>query len=66
VIRIERDAVAAFARIVCQPAAGVEKNRYLLTLSTEAKLPAYPEDAAQPERKGKGKGKRRKEPASAG
>jgi rod shape-determining protein MreC len=66
VIRIERDAVAAFARIVCQPAAGVEKNRYLLTLSTEAKLPPYPEDAAQPERKGKGKGKRRKEPANAG
>lgn len=62
VIRIERDAVAAFARIVCQPAAGVERNRYLLALSTDAKLPAYPEDAAQPERKGKGKGKRRKEP----
>jgi rod shape-determining protein MreC len=61
VIRIERDAVAAFARIVCQPAAGIEKNRYLLTLSTEAKLPAYPEDATQPERKSKGKGKRRKE-----
>ena len=66
VIRIERDAVAAFARIVCQPAAGVERNRYLLALSTEARLPAYPEDAAQPERKGKSKGKRRKEPANAG
>lgn len=66
VVRIERDAVAAFARIVCQPAAGVEKNRYLLTLSSDAKLPAYPEDAAQPERKGKGKGKRRKEAAGAG
>ncbi|MBS0335913.1 MAG: rod shape-determining protein MreC [Proteobacteria bacterium] len=61
VIRIERDAVAAFARIVCQPAAGIEKNRYLLTLSTDAKLPEYPEDAVQPERKAKGKGKRRKE-----
>ena len=66
VIRIERDAVAAFARIVCQPAAGVERNRYLLALSTEARLPAYPEDAAQPERKGKSTGKRRKEPANAG
>ena len=66
VIRIERDAVAAFARIVCQPAAGVERNRDLLALSTEARLPAYPEDAAQPERKGKSKGKRRKEPANAG
>lgn len=66
VIRIERDAVAAFARIVCQPAAGIERNRYLLTLSTDTRLPAYPEDAAQPERKGKGKGKRKKEPANAG
>lgn len=66
VIRIERDAVAAFARIVCQPAAGIERNRYLLTLSTDARLPAYPQDAAQPERKGKGKGKRKKEPANAG
>ncbi len=66
VVRIERDAVAAFARIVCQPAAGIERNRYLLTLSTDAKVPGYPEDAAQPERKGKGKGKRRKEAANAG
>ena len=66
VTRIERDAVAAFARIVCQPAAGIERNRYLLTLSTDTRLPAYPEDAAQPERKGKGKGKRKKEPANAG
>lgn len=68
VIRIERDAVAAFARIVCQPAGGDEKNRYLLALSTETKLPSYPAEATQPEpkAKGPGKGKRRKEPPSAG
>ena len=66
VMRIERDAVAAFARIVCQPSAGIERNRYLLALSTEARLAPYPEDATQPERKTKGKGKRRKEPANAG
>ena len=65
VMRVERDAVAAFARIVCQPSAGIERNRYLLALSTEIKLPPYPEDAVQPERK-KGKGKRRKEAAHAG
>ena len=62
VIRIERDAVAAFARILCQPAGGDEKNRYLLALSTEAKLPAYPVDVVPPEPKApKGKGKRRKD-----
>lgn len=65
VIRIERDSVAAFARIVCQPSAGVERNRYLLALSNQAKLPAYPEDIAQPERKGKLKAKRKKEATSA-
>lgn len=59
VIRIERDAVAAFARIVCLPSAGIEHNRYLLALSAESKLQPYPEDAAQPERKAKGKVKRR-------
>jgi len=67
VVRIERDAVAAFARILCQPAGGDERNRYLLALSTESKLPAYPVDKAQPEPKTKGfKGKRRKEMSNAG
>ena len=58
VVRIERDAVAAFARILCQPAGGDEKNRYLLALQNETRLPAYPVDAAKPEPKVKGvKGK---------
>lgn len=61
VVRIERDAVAAFARIVCEPSAGVENNRYLLALSTEVKLPPYPAEEVRTERKTKGKGKRRKE-----
>lgn len=67
VVRIERDAVAAFARIICQPAGGDEKNRYLLALSTGAKLPAYPVENAAPEPKPKAvKGKRRKELPNAG
>ncbi len=67
VVRIERDAVAAFARILCQPAGGDEKNRYLLALQNETRLPAYPVDATKPESKPKGvKGKRRKEPPNAG
>jgi rod shape-determining protein MreC len=62
VVRIERDAVAAFARIICEPAGGDEKNRYLLALSTESKLPAYPAEAAEPQAKPTkgGKTKRRK------
>ena len=65
VVRIERDAVAAFARIVCQPSAGIEHNRYLLALTAEAKLAPYPGDAVQPERKGKSKIKRRREISNA-
>ncbi len=66
VVRIERDAVAAFARILCQPAGGDEKNRYLLALQNETKLPEYPVDAAKPESKAKGvKGKRRKDAPNA-
>jgi rod shape-determining protein MreC len=37
VARIERDAAYAFARIVCQPAAGVESGGYVLVLAAEAK-----------------------------
>jgi rod shape-determining protein MreC len=49
VARIERDAAYAFARIVCQPAAGVESGSYVLVLEGEAKRISYPEDAS-PER----------------
>jgi rod shape-determining protein MreC len=49
VARIERDAAYAFARIVCQPAAGVESGSYVLVLGGEAKRLAYPEEAS-PER----------------
>jgi rod shape-determining protein MreC len=68
VVRIERDAVAAFARIFCEPVGGDEKNRYLLALSTESKLPAYPVEATQPPAKQPKavKGKRRKELPNAG
>jgi rod shape-determining protein MreC len=64
VARIERDAAYAFARIVCRPAAGVERGRYVLVLSGEAKRPPYPEQAG-PERErraGKSRKVRRREP----
>jgi rod shape-determining protein MreC len=49
VARVERDAAYAFARIVCQPAAGVESGRYVLVLAKEAQQLAPPAEAA-PER----------------
>jgi len=42
VIQIERDAASAFASIVCEPAAGVGRGRYVLVLSNEGKRPPYP------------------------
>ncbi len=43
VARIERDAAYAFARIVCQPAAGVESGGYVLVLGGQSGRLAYPE-----------------------
>jgi rod shape-determining protein MreC len=56
VARVERDAAYAFARIVCQPAAGVERGRYVLVLANEARhaSPA-PDDAAPTEQRRPGK-----------
>ncbi len=45
VARVERDAAYAFARIVCQPAAGVENGRYVLVLESEAGQGRYREEA---------------------
>jgi rod shape-determining protein MreC len=58
VARIERDAAYAFARIVCQPAAGVESGSYVLVLEGEAKRIAYPEEASQERDKRPGKTRR--------
>jgi len=46
VIRVERDATYTFARVLAQPTAGIERGRYALVLSGEARLPPYPEPAA--------------------
>jgi rod shape-determining protein MreC len=56
VARVERDAAYAFARIVCQPAAGVERGRYVLVLANEARHAApAPDDAAPAEQRRPGK-----------
>ena len=46
VVRVERDASYTFARVLAQPSAGVERGRYVLVLSSEARLPPYPDEAA--------------------
>ncbi|HEV2431065.1 MAG TPA: rod shape-determining protein MreC, partial [Burkholderiales bacterium] len=45
VVRIERDAENAFARVVCRPAAGVDRGRFVLVLSDETVKPPRPEEA---------------------
>lgn len=55
VARIERDAAYAFARIVCQPAAGVERGRYVLVIANEPREAAPPEEAGATGEKRPGK-----------
>src|SRR5262245_34458689 len=50
VVRIEKDAENAFARVVCKPAAGVDRGRFVLVLSDDAQRPARPEEAAKDKR----------------
>jgi len=45
VVRIERDAEHAFARILCRPAAGVDRGRYVLVLSNDQARPPLPGEA---------------------
>jgi rod shape-determining protein MreC len=47
VVRVERDATYTFARVLAQPTAGIERGRYALVLSGEARLPPYPDPAAE-------------------
>jgi rod shape-determining protein MreC len=51
VVQVESKSTDAFARIVCQPLAGVDRNRQLLILLTEAKFPPRPAPEDPKERK---------------
>jgi rod shape-determining protein MreC len=42
VVQVENKSSDAFARILCQPSAGIDRNRQLLILLIDAKLPARP------------------------
>lgn len=50
VMRIERDAELSFTRVVCKPAAGVDRGRYVLVLSEPSLRPPRPEDAKKDRR----------------
>jgi rod shape-determining protein MreC len=43
VVQVESKSSDAFARIVCQPLAGIDRNRQLLILLTESNLPPRPD-----------------------
>ena len=52
VVRVERDAEHSFARVVCKPAAGIERGRYVLILTNEAARPPRPDETQAKERRG--------------
>jgi rod shape-determining protein MreC len=45
VVRIERDAENSFARVICRPAGGADRGRFVLVLSDETARPPRPEEA---------------------
>ena len=44
VVRIDRDSSYSFARILCQPAAGIEQHRTVLVLGNREALPPAPQE----------------------
>jgi rod shape-determining protein MreC len=63
VARIESKSTDAFAHILCQPAAGVDRNRQLLILLAEAKAPPRPPPEEGRDHKEKGAKKKARDAA---
>jgi rod shape-determining protein MreC len=63
VTRIERDEENAYARVVCRPAAGVDRGRFVLVLSDSTARPARPEEAQASKKKRGGRLKDNKDAA---
>lgn len=59
VVRIDRDSSYSFARILCQPAAGIEQHGTVLVLGNREPLPQVPEQAPVRDVPAKSKKKRR-------
>lgn len=56
VVKVDRDSSYSFARIICEPLAGVERHGLALVLGGRSALPPQPEDApATPDQPTKGK-----------
>jgi len=55
VVQVDRDTTYAFARILCQPIAGVERHDQVLVLGQRAALPPAPAELETKEKTGKGK-----------
>jgi len=51
VVRVERDLERSFARVICQPLAGIDRGRYVLVLNNEAGRPPRPEETQAKERR---------------
>jgi len=51
VVQVERDTALTFARIVCQPVAGVDRHRQVLVLDRAKQIPPPPREAEPPGRK---------------
>ncbi|PHV12641.1 rod shape-determining protein MreC [Chitinimonas sp. BJB300] len=51
VTRVDRNAGSAFARISCEPAADVDKHRFMLILNEKRSIPAKPTPPAAPAKK---------------
>jgi rod shape-determining protein MreC len=45
VVQVESSAAGAFGRVVCQPLAGIDRNRQLLILMSQPDMPARPAEA---------------------
>ncbi|SNS17323.1 rod shape-determining protein MreC [Noviherbaspirillum humi] len=63
VSQVDTKSSDAFAKIVCQPVAGIDKNRQLLILLTELNLPPRPEPEERKDKREKFSKRRNLEPA---
>ncbi|CAG0931036.1 MAG: Cell shape-determining protein MreC [Rhodocyclaceae bacterium] len=64
VSRVDRDAAYSFARILCEPVAGVEKHGQVLILGAREPLPPQIEEAEARDKPSKGRKAKRKEQAA--
>lgn len=59
VIKVERNSAYTFARITCEPVAGIEQHGLVLVLESRAALPTLPSDLPAPEKAKPGKARSR-------